>query len=139
LDLICEDQFRGKNKHETILTKTESNCYSPTGFIADLIFIIKHLKLKIMISGKVVIGALAGIAAGALIGVFFAPDKGSESRNKIVKKGEDYLDSIKTKFNSLLDSMAGKYDGGKVEVSDIGQTAKNNSKEAKREAQPTAG
>ena len=92
-----------------------------------------------MISGKVVIGALAGITAGALIGVLFAPDKGSESRHKIVKKGEDYLDSIKTKFNSLLDSMAGKYDGGKVEVSDIGQTTKNSSKEAKREEQPTAG
>jgi hypothetical protein len=35
--------------------------------------------------------------------------------------------------------MAGKYDGGRVEVSDIGQTTKNNSKEAKREAQPSAG
>ena len=92
-----------------------------------------------MISGKVVIGALAGIAAGALIGVLFAPDKGSDSRHKIVKKGEDYLDSIKTKFNSLLESMAGKYDGGRVEVSDIGQTSKTNSKEAKREAQPSAG
>jgi gas vesicle protein len=80
-----------------------------------------------MISGKVVIGALAGIAAGALIGVIFAPDKGSESRHKIVKKGEDYLDSIKTKFNSLLDSMAGKYNGGKVDVS-----------KAKRETQPAA-
>jgi gas vesicle protein len=92
-----------------------------------------------MNTGKVILGALCGVAAGAIVGVLFAPDKGSESRNKIVKKGEDYLDSIKTKFNSLLDSMAGKYDGGKVEVSDIGQTAKNNSKEAKREAQPTAG
>ena len=39
-----------------------------------------------MNSGKVILGALAGIAAGALIGVLVAPDKGSESRNKIVKK-----------------------------------------------------
>ena len=53
-----------------------------------------------MRSGKIILGALGGLAAGALIGVFFAPDKGSESRNKIVNKGEDYLDSVKSKFNS---------------------------------------
>lgn len=70
-----------------------------------------------MISGKVVLGALAGIAAGALIGVFLAPDKGSKSRNKIVKKGEDYLDSMKEQFNSLFDTISGKFNGGKVEVS----------------------
>jgi gas vesicle protein len=89
-----------------------------------------------MISGKVVIGAMAGIAAGALIGVLFAPDKGSDIRNKIAKQGEDYLDSRKGKFNSLLDSIAGKFDGGKADISDIGDSRK---KEAKRDMQPTAG
>ena len=84
-----------------------------------------------MNSGKVILGALAGLAAGALIGVLFAPDKGSESRSKIVKKGEDYLDSVKQKFNSLLDSISGKYNGGRVEVTDSGETI--------REMQPSGG
>jgi gas vesicle protein len=92
-----------------------------------------------MISGKVIFGALAGIAAGALIGMLFAPDKGSESRKKIVKKGEDYLDTVKEKFNSLLDTVAGKFDGGRVDVSDIGGNEKTRSKEAKRDMQPSAG
>jgi len=92
-----------------------------------------------MNSGKVILGALAGIAAGALIGVLVAPDKGSESRNKIVKKGEDYLDSVKEKFNSILDTIAGKFNGGKIEVADIGETRKTNAKESKREVQTSAG
>jgi gas vesicle protein len=91
-----------------------------------------------MISGKVVIGALAGIAAGALIGVLFAPDKGSESRHKIAKQGEDYLDSVKNKFNSLLDTIAGKYNGGKVNVADIDQNVKRSSEENIREMQTSA-
>jgi gas vesicle protein len=86
-----------------------------------------------MNSGKVILGALAGLAAGALIGVLFAPDKGSESRGKIVKKGEDYLDSVKNQFNSLLDNIAGKFNGGRVEVSDIKETGKT-----KREMQTSA-
>jgi gas vesicle protein len=92
-----------------------------------------------MNSGKVVLGALAGFAAGAVIGVFFAPDKGSESRSKIVKEGEDYLDSLKKKFNSLLDSISGKFNGGKAEISDIAEKVNSRSKEAKRDMQPSAG
>jgi gas vesicle protein len=87
-----------------------------------------------MNTGKVVLGALAGIAAGALIGILFAPDKGSESRSRIVKKGEDYLDSMKEQFNSLLDTISGKFNGGKADISDAGETRKNNYKEAKASA-----
>jgi gas vesicle protein len=92
-----------------------------------------------MISGKVILGALGGLAAGALIGVLFAPDKGSESRNKIVRKSEDYLDSVKKKFNSMLDSISGKFDGGKVEVSDIDVNGKTNPHEGKTKMQTSAG
>jgi len=89
-----------------------------------------------MNSGKIILGALAGIAAGALIGVLFAPDKGSESRQKIVKKGEDYLDSVKNKFNTLLDTIAGKYNGGRVDVTD--SSGNRNSEETIREMQASA-
>jgi len=39
-----------------------------------------------MKSGKVLLGLLAGFSTGMLIGVLFAPDKGSKIRRKKKKK-----------------------------------------------------
>lgn len=55
-----------------------------------------------MSRGSIILGALAGIAAGALVGILFAPDKGVSTRKKIVNKGEEYVDNLKEKINGLL-------------------------------------
>ena len=55
-----------------------------------------------MATGKIILGALAGIAAGAMIGILFAPDKGTSTRKKIIDKGEDYFENMKEKINGLL-------------------------------------
>lgn len=64
-----------------------------------------------MSSGKFVLGLLAGAAAGAILGILFAPEKGTDTRKKIAKKGEDYVDEIKDKFNGLIDDLSKKMDG----------------------------
>jgi gas vesicle protein len=55
-----------------------------------------------MSNGKIILGVLAGAAVGALLGILFAPDKGKETRKKIIHKGEEYVDNLKEKVNSLL-------------------------------------
>lgn len=60
-----------------------------------------------MSSGKLLLGVLAGVAAGALIGILFAPEKGSVTRKKISKKGDDYVEDLKDKFNQLLEKVKG--------------------------------
>lgn len=62
-----------------------------------------------MEKGKIIAGVLGGIALGALLGVLFAPEKGSVTRKKISRKGEEYLDDIKDKFDDFLDNVSEKY------------------------------
>ncbi len=66
-----------------------------------------------MKTGKALLAVAAGIAAGVVIGVLFAPDKGIDTRKKITKKGKDLAneveDKIEKKFDNLMKSISGKF------------------------------
>jgi len=63
-----------------------------------------------MSTGKIVLGVLAGIAAGTVLGVLIAPDKGSETRRKIRQKGDDLVDGVKDGMTSMVDDVTSKFD-----------------------------
>jgi gas vesicle protein len=50
-------------------------------------------------SGKILAAVAAGIAAGAVLGILFAPDKGTETRRKISEQGKKIADGVKMKIN----------------------------------------
>ncbi len=72
-----------------------------------------------MKSGKVFLGLLAGLATGAVLGILFAPDKGTNTRKKILDKGEGYADDVKEKLNDFLDTMSDKYETTKQGAKDL--------------------
>ena len=72
-----------------------------------------------MKSGKILLGVLAGIAAGAVLGILFAPDKGAQTRKKIVDKGEGYADSLKEKYDDLVDSVTRKGQKAQQDAEDL--------------------
>jgi len=63
-----------------------------------------------MESGKVFLGVLGGVAAGALLGILFAPEKGSKTRKKIMNKGKGYADELKGKFDEIKQDVNHRYE-----------------------------
>ena len=49
-------------------------------------------------TGKILTALVVVAAAGAIVGILFAPDKGSETRRKINEKGKKIADEVKDKF-----------------------------------------
>ena len=63
-----------------------------------------------MNSSKLLLGILGGVAAGALLGVLFSPDKGSTIRKKMGNKSKDFTDDMKWKFEELYTDVTDKYE-----------------------------
>ncbi|CAA9198866.1 hypothetical protein FLA105534_02323 [Flavobacterium bizetiae] len=58
-----------------------------------------------MKASNTILGILGAAAAGAFLGVLFAPDKGSNTRKKIKDKSKDYGDTLKTKFDGVVSTI----------------------------------
>jgi len=86
-----------------------------------------------MSTGKVLLGVLAGVATGAVLGILFAPDKGTETRKKISKKGEDYADGLKTKFNDFIETISENFNSAKGQAESMADAGKSRLQEANRD------
>ena len=56
-------------------------------------------------SGKIVIALGTGVVLGAVLGILFAPAKGSETRHKISDAAHD----LKEKVKGMKDTVASKF------------------------------
>ncbi|MBK6977903.1 MAG: YtxH domain-containing protein [Cytophagaceae bacterium] len=79
-----------------------------------------------MKAGKVLLGILAGTAAGALAGILLAPQKGSRTRRQILNKSEDYADGLKEKIEDMVLSLTKQYNTAVSDVDEL--VAKGKSK-----------
>lgn len=90
-----------------------------------------------MNTGKVLLSIVAGAAAGALVGVLFAPHKGSVTRKKIARRTGSYADGLKEKFGEMVDSVTEKFDRVKEDVSEFAEQNMQKNGEVKKDVKAT--
>ena len=77
-----------------------------------------------------VVGALfVGALVGGALGVLFAPDKGSKTRNKIVGGAKDLAEDLKNKLKDEIDALRNKAQ----ELEDIAEEKVSNVKHSLKE------
>ena len=59
----------------------------------------------------IVLGLLAGAAIGSLLGVWFAPEKGSETRKRVRRKAEDLRDEALECYDNVREEALEYYEG----------------------------
>lgn len=90
-----------------------------------------------MSKGKVVLGTVAGLAIGGILGILFAPEKGSVTRQQIREKGNDYADELKSKYNEFANTVAEKMNSAKEFAQEIAENSKAELDELKNDANHT--
>ena len=75
-------------------------------------------------SSKVLLGVLSGAVAGAVAGLLLAPEKGKDTRKKIVEKGEDLVDGVKSKYEDVVSNISDKLNFTKNEAEEAVEEAK---------------
>ena len=58
----------------------------------------------------IVLGLLAGAAIGSLLGVLFAPEKGSETRKRVRRKAEDFRDEALDRYEDIKEDALEYYE-----------------------------
>lgn len=63
-----------------------------------------------MKAGKILLGVLSGAAAGAALGVLFAPRKGVDTRQEISDKSNDYINGSKNRINDVVNNVSSSFE-----------------------------
>lgn len=85
-------------------------------------------------SHKSFFSLLLGLAAGAAIGILYAPDKGKNTREKVKRAAAGNLDDLQEGAENLEAEVEDKAQEAKEDMKDLGETLKKKGAEIKEGA-----
>jgi len=85
-------------------------------------------------TGNSVLALLAGAAIGVGLGILFAPDKGSKTREKMKEGFDDLKDQTKTKWNSLEEDAKEQFSKSKEDLKETVESLLSNTSYKAEEA-----
>lgn len=85
-------------------------------------------------SHKSFFSLLLGLAAGAAIGILYAPDKGKNTREKVKRAAAGNLDDLQEGTENLEAEVEDKAQEAKEDMKDLGETLKKKGAEIKEGA-----
>lgn len=81
-----------------------------------------------MSKSKVLAGLLVGAAAGAVLGLLLAPEKGSDTRKKISDRKNKFGKDLKDKFGEVKETIKSKYDNIRSDANEMMEKEKEAAK-----------
>lgn len=82
-----------------------------------------------MKTSNILLSVLGSAFVGALLGVLFAPDKGTKTRKELSKKGDEYAGIAKKEYEDILKRMNKQYDNLKSQSDDLLSKSKSKAEE----------
>lgn len=86
-----------------------------------------------MASKKTFFSLLVGLAAGAALGILYAPDKGSKTRARVRKAAENGYEDLKENLSDLGAKASQKTDETKETVKNLRETLRERADEIKED------
>ncbi|WP_139423210.1 YtxH domain-containing protein [Chryseobacterium mulctrae] len=77
-------------------------------------------------SASILAPLVTGLAAGVIIGILYAPEKGAETRKKIKTKANDLKDQATNKYLAVSDTVKDQYDTISSTFTNVGNSVKDN-------------